>query len=108
MSISLIEVQAPVNKTFKDIHWDEDITMTTKDIMGEAKQVMTSTFGAFVSTSAIDSMTIDFSQGLAGVNKEQRPFDSTQSASRLYIGYAASEVFNHSAGCGLWFGRYIA
>ena len=70
--------------------------------MWEAKQVMTSTFGAFVSISAIDSMSIVFSQGLAGVNKEQRPFDSTQSESRLSINYLASEMLNHhSAGCGL-------
>ena len=76
--------------------------MMTKDIMWEAKQVMPSTFGAFVSVTAIDSVSIVFRQGLAGVNKEQRPFDSTQSESCLSINYLASEILNHhSAGCGL-------
>ena len=76
--------------------------MMTKNILWNAKRVtIPRPLGAFVTTGAIDSMNIVFSQGLAAVNKEQRPFGSIQSASRLYIDYLASEIFNHhSPDCG--------
>ena len=76
--------------------------MMTKDNLWDAKQVrIPRLLGAFVTTGAIASLNIVFSQGLAAINKEQRPFDSIQSASRLYIDYLASEIFNHhSPDCG--------
>ena len=69
--------------------------MTKKNLWDAKKVTIPRLLGAFVTTGAIDSMNIVFSQGLAVVNKEQRPFNSFQSASRLYIVYLASEVSYH-------------